>query len=117
MEKLLESLQEQGADIQGSLVRFMQNEGLYIRCLKKFPAEVDKNIYLSSVQNSDWEDAVRKTHTLKGLTGNLGLTPLYERYTELVNRLRAQNYTGLYEYAAETEQLQKNFCNIIQSEP
>ncbi|HIW35810.1 MAG TPA: hypothetical protein IAA30_02370 [Candidatus Treponema faecavium] len=113
MEPLLEQLQSQGADISGSLVRFMQNEGLYVRCLKKFPAEAEKNAYMDDIHNKNWEDAIHKTHTLKGLTGNLGLTALYARYTELVRRLRSDEFAGIDEYAAETEQLQKSVCATI----
>ena len=33
-----------------------------------------------------------QTHTLKGVTGNLSLTPLYNAYTEITNLLREQKY-------------------------
>lgn len=88
MDSLLKALEDAGEDVKGSLERFMQNEGLYVRCLKKFPAEAAKNSCLPAFESQNWEELEKAAHAMKGLAGNLGLNSLFVPYTELLGRLR-----------------------------
>ena len=38
---------------------------------------------------TDYNEVIEKTHALKGVAGNLSITPLYEAYTKIVDLLRA----------------------------
>ena len=86
---LLTELEGLGADVQDGMNRFMNNVALYEKMLKKFPAAAGKLPVQSCFAAGDLETALANAHTLKGMTGNLSLTPLYEAYTEIVALLRA----------------------------
>ena len=70
-------------------MRFMNNEKIYVKMLSKFPAHAEKLPVMPYLEAGDYSTAVENAHTLKGLTGNLSLTPLYEAYDEIVKALRA----------------------------
>ncbi|MBR5508769.1 MAG: Hpt domain-containing protein [Lachnospiraceae bacterium] len=85
---LLDELSGYGADIQDGLNRFAGHSALYEKMLKKFPDAVKKTEVQCYFQANDFEQALANAHTLKGMTGNLSLTPLYEAYTDVVALLR-----------------------------
>ena len=85
---LLTDLQAQGADVQDGLKRFVNNANLYEKMLKKFPAAAEGLPVLPHFESGNIEGALANAHTLKGMTGNLSLTPLYNAYTEIVALLR-----------------------------
>ena len=88
---LLTELQTFHVDIQDGLRRFMNNTALYEKMLKKFPAAAEGLPVQEHFDSGNLETALANAHTLKGMTGNLSLTPLYESYTEIVALLRAND--------------------------
>jgi HPt (histidine-containing phosphotransfer) domain-containing protein len=44
---------------------------------------------LPYLKEGDFEKALENAHTMKGITGNLSLTPLFNAYSEVVSLLRA----------------------------
>lgn len=85
----LEELKGLGADVDDALNRFMNNEGLYKRMLAKLPLNIEKLEVLSFIESGDTKTALENAHTLKGVMGNLSLTPLYKAYTDIVASFRA----------------------------
>ena len=88
---LLTELQEFDVDVQDGLKRFVNNAALYEKMLKKFPAAAEDLPVLTHFESGDMEKALANAHTLKGMTGNLSLSPLYKAYTDIVALLRANN--------------------------
>ncbi len=89
MNALLTELRSRGCDVDGALVRFLNNEDFYAKCFKKFiddPAFVGLGEALAV---KDVDVAFRHAHTLKGLIANMGLTPLYDLAVQIVEPLRA----------------------------
>lgn len=87
---LLDELQALGADIHDGLTRFVNNTALYEKMLKKFPGAAEGLPVLSNFESGDLDAALANAHTLKGMTGNLSLTPLYHAYTDIVALLREE---------------------------
>ena len=87
---LLTELQAFDADIQDGLTRFVNNAALYEKMLKKFPAAAEDLQVLEYFESGDLEKALANAHTLKGMTGNLSLSPLYKAYTDIVSLLREE---------------------------
>lgn len=87
---LLEELSNLGVDINDGLNRLMNNKGIYEKLLKKLPEAINQQKVLPFIDSGDIETATRNAHTIKGVTGNLSITPLYTAYTEIVNLLRAE---------------------------
>lgn len=113
MNAMLEKLAALGSDIKDGLNRFMENESLYVRCLQKFPPQVEQCTLHSDLAEKNYEAAIKSAHTMKGLTGNLSLTPLYIRYSEIVTRLRAGETQGVETVGAEIAQLEEQICAAI----
>ena len=88
---LLTELNALGVNTQEAVQRLNNNSAFYIKMLGKFPGELENHEVMSYIESGDLEKAVTNAHTLKGLTGNLSLTPLYKAYTDIVAFLRAND--------------------------
>lgn len=111
---LMEELSELGVDTDDAITRFMGNSGLYERMLKKFPKTVEDSPVMTYAQSEDYETATSNAHALKGVTGNLSLTPLYDRYTKIVDMYRESNFEQANALLAETVELQQKFLDVIE---
>jgi len=80
-----------GINLDEALERFMGKQSLYDKMLKKLPKAIEQYEVLEYFITGDYQQAVANAHTLKGATGNLSVTPLFEAYTEIVDNLRADN--------------------------
>ncbi len=86
---LLTELKGMGTNIDEGLERCMNNVGLYEKLLKKVPQNMEKLEVLPYFESGDYETALMNAHTIKGVAGNLSLTPLFSAYSDIVNLLRA----------------------------
>lgn len=87
---IIEELKALDVNTDEALMRFMNNKELYKKMLLKFPPNIEKLEVMSFIDAGDYKTATENAHTIKGVTGNLSLTPLYAGYTEIVNLLRAE---------------------------
>ena len=110
---LLTDLEVFEIDIQDGLKRFVNNAGLFEKMLKKFPAAAEDLPVLSHFESGNIEAALANAHTLKGMTGNLSLTPLYTAYTEIVALLRANDPAKAKELLVDIIPVQENIANCI----
>ncbi|MDE6435716.1 MAG: Hpt domain-containing protein [Lachnospiraceae bacterium] len=91
MEELLkQKLVESGVDVEGTLHRFMGNEALFMKFLTKFKSDPNYENLKTSLDNEDFEAAFRAAHTLKGVSANLGLTPITQPVSALTELLRGK---------------------------
>ena len=114
MDNFLNELKSIGIDVDSTLERFMNNEGLYKKFLLKFPNDNNIDILMEQIKNKDYSVAATTAHTLKGVTGNLGLTPLYEKVTGIVNDLRNGVYDNLEEDCECVVNRYKEFCDVLE---
>lgn len=89
-----EFYKEIGADYQTALSRMMGNQGLLARMLKKFENDRNYEALEKAVENEDYGGVFAAAHTLKGVAGNLELTPLYETCTRLSDATRGGKKDG-----------------------
>lgn len=83
-------LEENGADVETTLRRFVGNAAIYEKFLKKFPEDPNYEKLGENIGTGDFEEAYKCAHALKGVVGNLGLTPVFERVSKLVEELRGK---------------------------
>lgn len=88
---LLNDLKELNVNIDEGLERFMNNTALYERMLGKLVPTVKDLEVMSYFESGDLDTALANAHTLKGVMGNLSITPLYNAYTEIVALIREGN--------------------------
>ena len=80
-------------------VQTMMNDAFISRMLTKF---IEKNSYddvILSYQNNDMKGIFEASHSLKGVCGNLSLTPMFNVLVEMVEPLRAKvvmDYSPLF---------------------
>ncbi len=85
----LDTLTAYGMDVPGTMARFGDNEGLMMRFLLGFPNDKTMGSLREAMAAQDLEALKVAAHSLKGLSGNLGLTPLFEASTTMMNALRS----------------------------
>ncbi|MBR6173410.1 MAG: Hpt domain-containing protein [Eubacterium sp.] len=97
----IEALREYGADVEKGLGRCMGNEALYLRLVGLIPAEENFKKLQEELDAKDLQKAFEAAHALKGVTGNLSLTPLYDSIVRITERLRAKEDTDYSEEMTE----------------
>lgn len=112
-ENLWQRLKEAGVDVEGSLDRFMGNEDLYMRFLRKFPEDSNYVEMVKNMREKDYDSLLKSSHALKGLTGNLGMDYLYERLSTMVEDLRAGRYDRLEELYGQLKVNYEDVCRIL----
>lgn len=112
---LLDELRILGANVDEGLNRFMGNAALYERMLAKLPDMMSKIAINDGFEAEDVDDLIEKTHSIKGVTGNLSLSPLYGAYTKIVDLLRAGKVEEANRIYRETLPVQEEILACIRS--
>ena len=84
----LDDLRAWGADVDEGLGRCMGMEAVYLRLAGTIQNEPGFEKLNDALAQSDWHAAFEASHALKGVLGNLSLTPLYDPMNELCELLR-----------------------------
>ncbi len=85
---LFDELKALGVDVDGGLKRINGNEKLYTKLLGTFVKGVKSYDIKADFDAAECKEMIEKTHALKGTSGNLSITPIYEAYTRIVDMLR-----------------------------
>lgn len=102
---LLENLKEFGVDVDGAVARFVGKKDLYIKFLVKFLQDTSFDGLRDSIEKQEYSQAFEYAHSLKGVCGNLNLSPLTEQVSELTEILRNKEIL--------TEEEQKKVQDIL----
>ena len=94
----LDALKQFGADTDNGLSRCMGNEAFYFKLIGKVIDDSNFKILEDSVAAKDLDKAFEAAHSLKGVLGNLALTPIYEPVCEVTELLRAKQDVDYSEY-------------------
>lgn len=89
----VEKLNEFGADTVAGLGRCMNNENLYLRLVGLVINQPEFDSLKQSVEAGDLERGFEAAHALKGVLGNLALTPIYDKVCEITELLRNSTQT------------------------
>lgn len=92
---LIEKMTAYGADMKETMNRFLNDEKFYETCLEMFFKGEEFSQLKTAIDNKEYKQAFEIAHTIKGVVGNLGLTPLYNAVCEIVEPLRAKDYSNL----------------------
>ena len=112
---LFEELRELGVDIDGGLKRINGNEKLYTKLLCSFVKAINTYSVEPDFDGTDYNDVIEKTHAIKGTSGNLSITPIYESYTKIVDLLRAGEPETAREILKEIIPVQQKIVACIES--
>ncbi|MCM1126877.1 MAG: Hpt domain-containing protein [Lachnospiraceae bacterium] len=113
-EGFKKQLEESGADVDVTLKRFMGNEAIYMKFILKFLDDKNYDVIMDSLDNKDYAGAFAGAHSLKGVSGNLGLNPVYEASSQITELLRDKSADEIdtVKLAEVQEQLRKSYCRF-----
>ncbi|MEG0127473.1 MAG: Hpt domain-containing protein [Clostridia bacterium] len=84
-----EMLEQYGVNVDRTLARFVRDEEMMLRFMRSLPQDDSFDQMVQAKQQGNQEAFQFATHSLKGLSGNLGLTPLFDKCSELMVAIRA----------------------------
>lgn len=93
----IEDLKRYGANTDVAVSRLMGNEDFYLRLIPKVFDDRSFDLLYESIDNRDLTKAFEAAHSLKGVLGNLELTPLLKPVIEITELLRSKqdaDYSG-----------------------
>ena len=95
----IETLNEFGVNTKEGLTRCMNNEKFYFKMIKMGLASDQFEKLGTALDNNKLDEAFEAAHALKGVLGNLALTPIYTPLAEMTELLRAgksEDYVTMY---------------------
>ena len=87
----IDALKQFGANTDEALTRCMGNEGFYFKLIGKAVEDKNFDALEEAIASRDLDAAFDAAHSLKGVMGNLALTPIYEPVYEITELLRARS--------------------------
>ena len=109
----IDALKEYGANVDEGLSRCMNNEALFLKLVAIIPGEPNFNKLKESLEAGNLDAAFESAHALKGVTGNLSLTPLYDPLVEITELLRAReniDYTEVIDTILTKRAMLEDLC-------
>lgn len=101
MGEFREIFEVYGADYNSTMARFMGKEAMYLKFLDMLFKDDNLEKLGTALGQQDYEAAFAAAHTLKGVVGNMGLTPLFNAVCAIVESLRKrevpEDYNVLYQ--------------------
>ena len=101
MGEFREIFEVYGADYNSTMARFMGKEAMYLKFLDMLFKDDNLEKLGTALEQQDYEAAFAAAHTLKGVVGNMGLTPLFNAVCAIVESLRKrevpEDYNVLYQ--------------------
>mgnify|MGYP003585493441 CR=1 FL=1 len=112
-EVLYNQLTNWGADVSKARERLLEDDELYVSCLIKFAEDENFALLDSCMEKGDLKGAFDHAHAIKGVAGNLGLTPLFNAASQLVEPLRNGAAQSLGCKLEEVMRLKDEFTQIV----
>ena len=89
----IDALREMGVKPEEGLNRCMNNEEFYLKLVKMVPGDAGFAKLREAIAAGDLEAGFEAAHALKGVLGNLSLTPMYDSVVEITELLRSRTET------------------------
>ena len=89
----IEKLRELGANVDEGLERCMGMEDFYLEMIELGLSDDRFEDLGKALEEGNLDRAFEDAHALKGVVGNLALTPLYETVSEITENLRTKVQT------------------------
>ena len=110
----IQKLKDAGIDVDEALERFMGNQALMEKFLKKFPADINYTKLEEAILQENKEEALVAAHTLKGVCGNLSMQKMFELMTEQVGLFRAGEWQQATDMMPEVRAAYHNIIDAIE---
>ena len=108
-----DALQNAGIDLPDALRRMAGNTELPEKFLMRFPEDDNFGILGRALDGADWDTALIAVHTLKGISGNLGMGRLCQCCCRMVEQLRAGDTAGARASYNELAGVYRALCGAL----
>lgn len=109
-----DALKQFGADVDDGLSRCMGNEAFYFKLIVKVVEDKNFQALEDAVAAKDLDAAFDAAHSLKGVLGNLALTPVYEPVFEITELLRERKDIDYSEYLKTISEKRSELAALIE---
>lgn len=109
----VDALKQFGCDIDDGLTRCMGNEAFYFKLIGKVIDDKNFQALEDAVAAKDLDAAFDAAHSLKGVLGNLALTPVYEPVYEITELLRERKDIDYSEYLKTISEKRSELSALI----
>ena len=94
-----------GLHTQEALGRFMGNEALFLSFVTRLPEQLKIDELIQSLDAEDADTFYRTLHNLKGLAGNLSISPIYQCAQAILVEFRASQFQNKQKLSALTQEV------------
>lgn len=108
----IDILKKAGINYEEGLGRFMGNNALYEKFIKKFPADENYSLACEDMKSGDMKALLAHTHAMKGTTGNLSMNTLYGSCCNIVDAIRAEQFDKCPEIF---EEITANYNTVLEA--
>lgn len=108
-------LSKAGVDVEQGLNRVGYSKEFYESLLKKFCEDDYYEQLKSALKQEECQEAFRYAHTLKGISGNLSMTRLYNAIAPLVEELRKGNLANAQALFPEVEAAYEVLMDVLKN--
>ncbi len=97
----IDDLKNYGANTDEALTRLMGNESFYMMLIPKIFDDKNFEALSQGIKEGDLDKAFEAAHSLKGVLGNLELTPILKPMLEITELLRNREQVDYTPYLDE----------------
>ncbi|MEA4911292.1 MAG: Hpt domain-containing protein [Oscillospiraceae bacterium] len=116
MRNVMMRLASWGCDTKAALERMADDRDFYLTLLGELLADPLFSQLRRALDCGDVKEAFETAHTLKGVLGNLSLTPMYAQICEIVELLRSGTTQGVEPHYEELMRLFEQLRSILNSD-
>ena len=108
----VESLREYGANVDEGLTRCLNKEDFYLKMVNLGLKDERFEKLGEIIASKDLNAAFEAVHALKGVVGNLALTPLLEPIEKMTELLRNHTDTDYSEYVSQIKSEREKILSV-----
>lgn len=108
----LDDLIAYGANVDEGLARCVNNEAFYLRLVESVKNEQGFDTLKEAIAANDLHQAFEAAHALKGVLGNLSLTPMLEPMVKITELLRSETQMDYTELLDKIQYEKDRFCAL-----
>lgn len=106
----IQDLKDFGANTDEGLARCINNEDFYMKMVRMAVNDGGYASLAAALEKKDLKAAFEAAHSLKGILGNLALTPMFEPASEMTELLRAGKDI---DYTPYLEEIMKQHAKLV----
>ena len=108
----IEALKNAGVNVEEGLTRCLGKEDFYLKMVNMGLNNQNFQLLGPAIEAKDFDRAFELCHSLKGVIGNLSLTPLYDLICTLTEMLRSKTDTDCTDLYIQIMTMQKKLLAL-----